>query len=154
MKYSLLLLIAIFGSSCSMKNYSQMKQETYYLVEISDFGDFSEEVLEKAINKSKAQLKLNEETGDFEGVMNGIPFSGNFEFGKTSSGFVKGFYISSQLGYLQSKAHEDKDFDKFTSKLANASRLYFYNDNILDAKWSVLEIAVIDDEKLVFIMKK
>jgi hypothetical protein len=137
-----------------MKNYSQMKPETYYLVDVEDFDDFSEEVLVRAVNKSKATLQLNEENGDFTGLLNGIAFSGNLELGKVSSGFVKGFYVSTQLGYLQSGGHDNKSFDAFTSKLASAKRLYFYSDTMLDAKWAVLEVSVEGDDKLVFIMKK
>ncbi|SOE22675.1 hypothetical protein SAMN06298216_3087 [Spirosomataceae bacterium TFI 002] len=154
MKYTLLLAIVLFGSSCSMKNYSQMKPNSYYLVDIVDFEDFSEVILEKAVNKSKATLLLNEENGDFTGQLNGIAFSGNLELGKTSSGFVKGFYVATQLGYLQSGSHDDKSFDAFTSKLANAKRLYFYNNALIDGKWAVLEISIEGDSKMMFLKKK
>lgn len=154
MKYIILLAIVLLGSSCSMKNYSQMKAETYYLSSISDFEDFGEVVLKKAIGKSKTTLNLNEETGDFEGQMNGIAFSGKMEMGKVSSGFVKGIYVSTQLAFLQSDSHDDHSFDDFTGKLANTSRLYFYNDNMIDAKWSVLEINIDGGGKLVFLKKK
>lgn len=154
MKVIYCLLIALIGSSCAMKNYSQMKKGTYYLVDLSDLGAFEDEQIEKAVNKSKVKLELNEETGSFSGIMNSNKFRGQLDLGKVSSGFVKGFYVNTELGYLQTGSSDDKLFGRFTSSLANASRLYFYNDKLIDPRWSVLEISIKEGDKLIFIMKK
>lgn len=104
--------------------------------------------LNKLMKRSKVSLELDEETGNFEGLFMKHPFSGNFMFERQYAGMVKGIYVKSSLGYLQKERNMPKSI---LDSMATVNRLYFYGDQRVNPRFTVLEIGLKEGDKLLFL---
>lgn len=155
MKIALFLLPFFFLFSCKNQApaITTMEKETtnveQYRLLSKEFKN--EEAQTKAYKKAKNYFSMNPDSGNFEGEIEGIHFTGNFEIKNISSGFVKGFSYKVTLGYLSSNTTENTKAIAFFEHLSEATKLYFYPDNLANPTWHFLEItATKNDKKLIF----
>lgn len=99
-------------------------------------------------------LSFDSETGIFEGSFHRRNFSGVFEVRKVSSGMVKGFFISTQLGFLQRDALLDTEYIAMTDFIASVKRFYLYPDVLIDPEWHFMEVISSAENKTLLFVKK
>ena len=141
---TLILLLLLFSSDLLMA------QETYFFLNTSTTNS---EDWDAAV-KTKNFLEINAESGAFVGQYDGHRFSGKLTIGRTSSGFVKGFYIAATTGYVQRDVVNDSAFNDITYKLSKVNRLYFYPDMLAQPTWDFLEISLEDELPKLVLVKK
>lgn len=94
----------------------------------------------KELNKSKTNIEIDFETGDFKGQFNDISYSGNFLIEHTAAGFVKGFIYTVSLGYLSKPITDDKATQQFFDQLIKTNRIYFNPEKILEPDYINIEL--------------
>ncbi len=141
-------LLLVF-TACSHRLPRKGPEITYRLVtELSD--DLKK--LQKAAARSKAELEIDFETGNFKGRYKDHDFTGNYVIKHVSAGFIKGFFYRVSPGSLNRPGSRNAEEEAFFEKLAAANRLYVAPDKLGDPAYTVLEITNPDsDAKLIFV---
>lgn len=155
MKIALFLVPFFFLFSCKNQAPAVIMEkdsvERYRLLVKEPKND---EARTKAYKKAKNYFSMNPDSGNFEGEIEGVHFTGNFEIKNVSSGFVKGFSYKVTLGYLSSNTTENAKAITFFEHLSKATKLYFYPDNLANPTWHFLEITSAENDKKLFFCKK
>ncbi|MBX2954243.1 MAG: hypothetical protein KF870_17220 [Leadbetterella sp.] len=108
--------------------------------------------LEKAADRSRAEMEIDFETGHFKGRYLKHEFTGSYAIKHVSAGFVKGFFYRISLDSLNRPEHRNAEEEAFFGKLAEAKRLYVAPDKPGDPAYTVLEISNGEPEgKLTFV---
>ncbi|MCR9063610.1 MAG: hypothetical protein NXI00_06575 [Cytophagales bacterium] len=125
-------------------------QERYFFLTA---GNPDSQDFQPVLNES-IFIDILADEGIISGSFNKQNFKGIFEVKRVSSGFVKGFTYTYDLGYLQRDFVNDKAFNDFTMKLALANKFYFYPDFLASPNWHIVEISgSSSDSKLIFVRK-
>lgn len=125
-------------------------QEKYFLLPTNSN---TETTYQDAI-KSTNFLVIDIETGKVSGQFFGKAYLAEYDIVGTSSGFVKGFNYTIELGYLQRDVANNATFNQLTSQLAGSTKFYFYPDALASPNWHFLEISGYpNSEKVRLIMK-
>lgn len=137
-----------------MSQKQDFPKNHFRLVQNLDMESATEEELEKEWQKSSSYFLLDEEKGNFTGQLKGDSFSGQFEFGKVSSGFSKGISIRAELGFFQSGDFKSAMAKAQKDLIIATNSLYFFNDQMLNPKWNFLELKSAKGKKLSLLRKK
>ncbi|MGR3812281.1 hypothetical protein [Jiulongibacter sp. NS-SX5] len=137
------LIILLFLSSLSL-----LAQERYYLVE----GELELESSWQAALNSDEFIDIEIEKGQVKGSLGSLQLKAVYDIKNTSSGFVKGFYYSVDLGFLQRDVSSDLSFQNLTNGLSQVKRLYFYPDILAGPQWHFIEMTG-DSPKTLWVRK-
>lgn len=130
-------LLLVF-TACSHRLPRKSSEITYRLVtELSD--DLKK--LQKATTRSKAELEIDFETGNFKGRYKSHDFTGNYVIEHVSAGFVKGFFYRVRVEDLHKPEPRGAEEEAFFEKLQAADRLYVAPDKLGSPAYTVLEIS-------------
>ena len=130
--------------------HNVIAQNRYFLV----LGDKDQETSWEKAQGSNVWVSFDSETGALEGSYLQKALQGTYNVKKVSAGMVKGFFVSTQLGYLQRDVTMDTEYIAFTEFLASAKRFYLYPDVLIDPKWHFIEIINTDENKTMLFVKK
>jgi hypothetical protein len=125
-------------------------QEKYFLVELEENAEKS---YEKAILGNKS-IEIEIDKGILTCSFYGGKCLGVYDIVKTSSGFVKGFNYTLDLGYLQRDILSNKEFNELTMQIANGTKFYFYPDSLASPNWHFLEISSAEYPKVLKVVRK
>ncbi len=119
--------------------------EPFYRL-VSSVSESTEE-LKKDARKSKIQLEIDFETGNFKGKYRDNAFQGNYTIEHTSAGFTKGFFYRVSLGGLSKGVSESAEEDAFFEQLINCKRISVVPDKLANPTYIVLEFSE-NDKKI------
>jgi hypothetical protein len=111
-----LVCFLFFCIACQKSNHPIIKMpvDIYKLV-----GKFSDKLSDnvKIANKSKVELEVNFDNGDFKGKYENEKFKGNFAVESLNAGFAYGFKYSVSLNTLEKNVSENQEYEGFINKL-------------------------------------
>lgn len=105
------------------------------------------EDLKKDARKSKVQLEMDFETGNFKGKYRETDFQGSYSIEHTSAGFAKGFFYRVSLAGLSKGVSQSTAEDAFFEHLINCKRISVVPDKLANPTYIVLEFSE-NDKKI------
>jgi hypothetical protein len=125
-----------------MATYSS---EPYYKL-VSSISENAED-LKKEVRKSKVQLEMDFETGDFKGRYIDTDFHGNYIIEHTSAGFAKGFYYRVSLGGLSKGLSTSAEEEAFFEQLIRCKKISVMPDKLANPSYIRIELSD-NDQKI------
>lgn len=138
-----ILLLSLLLLSCSKRRINLTTEPFYKLV--SSVSENTEEI-KKDVRKSKVQLEIDFETGNFKGKYRDTDFQGSYTIEHTSAGFAKGFFYRVSLAGLSKGVSDSAEEEAFFEHLINCKRISLVPDKLTYPNYIVLEFTASDEK--------